>query len=347
MEEGTAMGKTDEANRRLVVGIVAALAIVGLFAWGLLNRLETGKVRVELADAKKQLSAMVTQAELDSALARAAELDERIAKLETPEAEVEEPSMEPSLPAEGGQAFLDMFAALGAGEGEGGEEGQNPLAQMFSGEGGKKLADYAARMSMDMAFGDFFNELTLPEDTEGKVRDILAAHMSEQIAKGMEALQSGFDEEKIEQMEQDAEEQLREELSAVLTPQEMDVFDEYSETMGERMLAQNYDMQLNLYAPGMTPEDRALVRDVLVDETLAIGEQMGQDMGMGMNTDIQGAFNMQLQAFESARERLLEELDEEQLAFFDRFVEAQEQAFEMAAALFGNMAGQQEESEQQ
>ena len=344
------MAETCEPKRRSVVGVVAALAIIGLLVWGIANRQEIGKLRTQLADADKQISAMVTKDELDDAVARAADLEKRIARLETPETEVEEASAEPSLPAEGGQALLDMFAALSGGEeGEGTEEGQNPFAQMFSGEGGKKLADYAARMSMDMAFADFFNELNLPEDTEGKVRDIITAHMSEQIAKGMEALQSGFDKDTLEQMEQDAEERLRQELSRVLTPQELAVYDEYEETMGERMLAQNFDMQLNLYAPGMTPEGRALVRDVLVDETLAIGEQMGQDtgMGMGMNADIQGAFNMQLQAFESARERLLEELDDEQLAYFDRFVEAQEQAFEMAAALFGNMAGQQEEAEQQ
>jgi hypothetical protein len=339
------MAKSGEVNKRSGVGIVVALAMVGLLAWGLVNRLEIGKLRVQLVDAQKQMSAMVSKDELDSALARAAQLEERIARLESPETEVEEPSQ----PAEQGQALLDMFAALSGGEeGEGAKEGQNPLAQMFSGEGGKKLADYAARMSMDMAFGDFFDELNLPEDTEGKVRDILAAHMSEQISKGMEVLQSGVGQDTLNQMEQDAEERLRQELSRVLTPQELAVFDEYEETMGERMLAQNYEMQLNLYAPGMTPEGRALVRDVLVDETLAIGEQMGQDMGMGMNTDIQGAFNMQLQAFESARERLLEELDDEQLAYFDRFVEAQEQAFEMAAALFGNMAGPgQQKAEQE
>jgi hypothetical protein len=342
------MAGTSDSNRRLVVGIVAVLWMVGLLAWGLINRLETGKVRVELASAKKRLSAMVTKEELDSALARAAKLEERIAKLESPEAEVEEPSP----PGEQGQAFLDMFSALtGREKEEGAEKGQSFLLKMFGGEEGKKMADYAASMSMDMAFADFFDELSLPADIEGKVRDILVAHMSEQITKGMEAMQDGFDKEKLEQMEQGAEEQLREELSRVLNREEMVVYDEYADTMDERMMAQNYDMQLNMYAGGMTQENRTLVRDVLVDEMLAIGEERDQDMGMGMGMDgdIQAALNMQLEAFERARETLAGELDDEQLAYFDRFVEAQEQAFEMAAALFGNMAGQEqpEEAEQQ
>jgi len=344
------MAETCEANRRWAVGIATALAMIGLLVWGIANRLEIGKLRTQLADSQKQMSAMVKQEELDSALARAAELEERIARLENPETEVEEPSPEPSPPGEQGQALLDMFAALtGAEKGEGKQKGKNPFLEMFSGEDGKKLADYAARMSMDMAFGDFFDELNLPADTESQVRDILAAHMSEQISKGMEAMQDGFDKEKLEQMEQDAEARLREELSRVLNREEMAVYDEYADTMDERMLAQNYDMQLNLYAPGMTQENRTLVRDVLVDEMLAVGEErdQGVGMGMGMDGDIQGAFNMQLEAFARARETLAGELDDEQLAYFDRFVEAQEQAFEMAAALFGNLAGPQQEAEQQ
>lgn len=345
------MTERAKLNARWLTPVLVVLAIVPFAVVAYRIALHAGNLAAQLEEAQLRMANMVTKEELDSALARAAELEERIARLESPETEVEETSP----PGEQGQALLDMFAALSGGgeEGEGTEEGQNPLAQMFSGEDGKKLADYAARMSMDMAFGDFFDELSLPADTESQVRDILAAHMSEQISKGMEAMQSGLDKEKLEQMKEDAEERLREELSRVLNREEMAVYDEYADTMDERMLAQNYDMQLNMYASGMTQENRTLVRDVLVDEMLAIGEErdqdMGMGMGMGMDGDIQAAFNMQLEAFERARETLAGELDDEQLAYFDRFVAAQEQAFEMAAALFGNMAGQEqpEEAEQQ
>ena len=349
------MRRSTKSNTRLVVEIVVALAMVALLFWGQGNRREAARLSVQLADAEQRMSAMVKKEELDTARGRMAELEKTVARLESrlaPETEPEETSAEVAKPDEAAKTLRDMLASL---SGKGGDEGEgekkNPLLEMFSGESGKQLADYAARVSMDMAFGEFFQELSLPSETEQQVRDIIAAHMSEQIAKGVEVLQSGFDKEKLEEMEQNAEKRLREKLSRVLTPQEMDIWDEYAETVEERMLEQNYDMQLNMYAGGMTPENRILVRDVLVDEMLAIGEERdqgtGMDMGMSMDMDIEAALNMQLAAFERARERLAGELGDEQLTHFDRFVETQKQAFKMATALFGDLAGQQEDESEQ
>jgi hypothetical protein len=216
---------------------------------------------------------------------------------------------------------------------------------MFGGEGGKQLADYSARMTVNMHYSDLFRELSLPPETEQRVREIITRHMSDQITRGIEMLQEDPGPERVKRMEEEATERLRDELSGVLTVKEMALWDDYQEAMPERVLDQTYEMQLNMFASGLTPESRDMVKQAIVDEMLAMNPQAMQ-YPQTTEAALKTTFDMQRDAFARARERVAEQLAEDQLAHFDRFVETQEQMVETALQMMRNMAGQPQTQEQ-
>ena len=326
-----------------VLLLVAVAAAVGLLLWGLNNRIRVGELRAELADAKLKMADMVAKEELETAHSRVEELEKKVADLEREWVSATE---SPELPAvadpqtDQGKALLDMFASM-TDKDQPAEQGQamtNALSKMFEGEGGEQLA----RMTVNMYYGDFFQELNLPQETEQQVRDIIAKYTAEEITKGLKGLGEGIASSDIEGMSEEIEERLRDELSRILTAEEMTVWDEYQDTMQERVLDQTYEMQLNMFAGALTPENHEIVKQTIIDEMLATDVDHTQ-IAAGP-TDIQAAFDIQRAAYERARERLLDLLGEDQLAVFDQFVETQQQMLEMAIQMMGGV--QEPEPEQ-
>ena len=326
-----------------VLLLVAVAAAVGLLLWGLNNRIRVAELRAELADAKLKMADMVAKEELETAHSRVEELEKKVADLEREWVSATE---SPELPAvadpqtDQGKALLDMFASM-TDKDQPAEQGQamtNALSKMFEGEGGEQLA----RMTVNMYYGDFFQELNLPQETEQQVRDIIAKYTAEEITKGLKGLGEGIASSDIEGMSEEIEERLRDELSRILTAEEMTVWDEYQDTMQERVLDQTYEMQLNMFAGALTPENHEIVKQTIIDEMLATDVDHTQ-IAAGP-TDIQAAFDIQRAAYERARERLLDLLGEDQLAVFDQFVETQQQMLEMAIQMMGGV--QEPEPEQ-
>jgi len=211
------------------------------------------------------------------------------------------------------------------------------FSKMFSGEQGKKMAEYSARASVDMLYGGFFDEVDLPEDVADQVREVITSSMTEQITLGMEMAKGGLDSTGQKDTEKDRTERLRTDLAQLLTADELAIWDEYEATKEERMLTRQYDMQLGMFAGGMAPENRELAADILVDEILALDDrERDPDAAKGMRAQLDG----QRQAFANARERLAEYVDEKELAHFDRFIEQQESALDMAAEIMSEMRGQ-------
>jgi hypothetical protein len=66
----------------------------------------------------------------------------------------------------------------------------------------------------------------------------------------------------------------REVLSKILTADEMATWEDFEEHKAERMMEQTYDMQLGMFAAGLTPENKAMVRDVMVDEEMFFQDAM-------------------------------------------------------------------------
>ena len=328
--------------------VLVAAAAVALLVWGDRNRRHVVELQGRLANAEQQLASMVPKQELEIAQRSVAELEKTVADLKS--------QLEPSTSTgqaalteetDQGKALLEMFASMADAQqtAETGNGVKNLLSSMFGGEGGKQLADYSARMTVNMYYGDLFRELNLSPETEQQVRDIITRHMTDQMAQGMEMLKQDSGPETVKMMEEEATKRLRDELSQVLTLEEMALWDEYQETMQERVLDQTYEMQLSMFASGLTPESREIVRQAIVDEMLATSPHTLQ-YPQTTEGALETAFDIQRDAFARARARVAEQLSEDQLAHFDRFIDTQEQMVEMALQMMRNMAGQVQAQQQ-
>jgi hypothetical protein len=311
----------------------------------LLNtRHDVARLRVDLA--AKEAAFDVERAKagklLDDSNAAVKDLTQRVAELESG------PSKDKTAAASSGGSVRDLIGGLlsslkpsGGDEGQSstGDDADNPMgamAKMFQGESGKKMAEYGASIALDMAYRDLFSQLKLPKDVEDQVRGMFKGYMSEQITASMEMTQKGFNKEEADRLEKDGKARLKEQLATVLNADELAQWEEYESTIDERMLRQQFDMQLGMMAPGLTPENREVVRDALVEELLAMKETT-----RGI-TDMQHAIDGQLGAFDRTRDRLAEsgQFDEAQLAEVDKYMNMMKQQVEMARAMFGGAAQQ-------
>ncbi len=329
-----------------------AVVVVALLAVAVVMLLPSERKRRREVELRAQLDERLQNAER-----KMAELEKMVERLQSELASAAESPEHPAIPdataepgatadkeIDQGKALLDMFASMKdeSQPAEAGGEMTNVLSRMFEGESGEQIA----RMTVNMYYGDLFQELKLPKDTEQQVRDIIAKYAAEQIRQGMGALKEGSAPEDMKGVEEEIEERLRDELSRILTAEEMAVYDEYQDTMRERVLDQTYEMQLSMFAGGLTPENREIVKQTIIDEMLAMEANVTQYPAGA--SDIQAAFDIQRAAYERARERLLDVLDEDQLTVFDQFIETQQQMVETALQMMGGLQGQTlEETPQQ
>ena len=128
--------------------------------------------------------------------------------------------------------------------------------------------------------------------------------------------------ESVEKFENDLRSEMKTELSKVLTNEGMAIFDEYMQTMPERMLRKSFAMQLGMYAPSLSEENRTMVLDVMVEEMTAIKDEPGNVATMG-NRGAAG-----IEALERSRERLSTVLDEQQMSQVDAMIQQQRIRFE-------------------
>ena len=293
----------------------------------------------ELADLRAQAASLAQQVErLNTALSEKATAP--------PEAKPAAPPAdgapgEPGQPPANATSLLGkmMAAIVGTGTGDKAENKEgNPfagLAKMYSGEQGKELARQGAQMQVGMQYGELFTSLHVPPDVEERVRKVLTDNAVEQITAAMDALQDNPSPDTLKKLRDDATAKQRAELSAILSPEEMATFDEYETTLPKRMLTQSFDMQLNMFAPGLTAENRTRARDALVEEMLQMRD--GQRGSFPGKADVQSYVSDQQQAFTRARDRLAQEFDEAQLAHVDRFIAQAQQMAETSMRMFGSM----------
>ncbi|MFC1736772.1 hypothetical protein ACFL1X_11695, partial [Candidatus Hydrogenedentota bacterium] len=217
---------------------------------------------------------------------------------------------------------------------------KSKLAQMFEGEQGRKMAETNARAALGMLYGDFFMETNLPEEDERQIRELIVAHLTKQMINSVNTIDKKATAGSMKEREQKENEALRDQVAEYLTYEELAVWDEYQATMEERGMRKGFDVQLNLISPGLTPENRELAVNVMVEEVMTLKAAAFEDPNavVGANSAIEG----QRKAFANTRERLAEELDEDQLGHYDRFVEYIESAMRMQA---GMMEGGEEGAE--
>lgn len=258
------------------------------------------------------------------------ELKQKLAQAETPPEAPKPEALPPNLL----EGLLSSLKGSETGAAQDKKADANPmgaLAKMFEGESGEKMAEYGAGMAVNMAYDDLLKGWNLPAEKEQQVRDAFKSYLSEQIKASMAAAREGGDKKTLKQIEDEGKARLRQQLATILTPEELAQWEEYEGTIDEHMLEKQYDMQLGMFAPGLSAENREIVRDTMVEEFLA-RKETAENM-----TDVAQGIDLQMDVFQQARERLAEggQLDEAQLAELDKFITAMNAQMEMARGLFG------------
>jgi len=327
-------------NALLALGwIVAAIAIAATgvaYSWGQRNAREAASLRSKVADTVDKVNDLTNRVERDTATIKA--LEDKAASLEKLAATPAAPGPTVETP-EQIKARLGLTASAAGDSTAKTDDGAGfPFAKMFSGPQGKEMAKYSADMAVNMQFAQLFTDLHLPAEVEQQVREIISRNLAEQISAGMEAMQQKLPPDRLKQMPAAADAKLRDELSRVLNQQEMAEWDEYKATLPERMLNQSLDVQLNMFAAELTPENHEKIRQTLIEELLPTGAAQQATSGLPDRDILQA----QRDAISRARDRLAPELDEQQLGILDRFVSQQAQMMDVVTRMM--QPGKQQEN---
>lgn len=327
--------------KRSSVVAALALATVVLAFWGARERREIGRLRQRLAASAVALQAAQERAASRIPSARLEEAQEEVAQLRRESArlraEVErlEAGTARSADSQATETVgrvAETAAEVRTPEDEAENDPAAAFARMFGGEKGEEMAQFSARAAVEMQYVDFFAELGLPAEVEERAREIIVENMTALIRKGLGAAK-GDGLGGLQQTEEEILGELRTSLAEVLNEEELAFWDEYEKTKEERVLKKSFGMQLGMF--GMTPQGRELATDVLVEEFIAAKDRIQQDAAAA--NDRRAGINMQLESLDNARDRLAEELPEQQLAHFDRFVEHQRGAMRMMEGMTKQM----------
>ena len=333
---------TSELKRSSVVAALALTAAVLAF-WGAWGRRETGRLRQQLAASQADLQAVQQETASGVRLARLEEAQEEVTQLHRETARLR--AKVARLEADAARSADARVVGTAGRVGETAAEAEKPkedaennpaaaFARMFGGEKGEEMAQFSARTAVEMQYVDFFTALGLPAEIEERAREIITDHMTALIRKGFGAAKEGG----LGGPQQTGDEiaaELRAGLAEVLNEEELAFWDEYEKTKEERVLKKSFGMQLGMF--GMSPESRELATGVLVEEFIAAKDRILQ--GAAAANTPRAGIDMQLESLDRARERLAEELPEQQLAHFDRFVEQQRGTMRMMEGMTKQMMG--------
>lgn len=289
---------------------------------------------------KSTAAVAATQAALDSANARVTALEAQVTELRQ-SAKAVEPAAESKSPKDLVKGLLgavvDRAAAeiqeeVGVHEGAPKDKGPaNLFAGMFEGEAGERMMEASMDMAVDMQYGGFFGEAGLTPEKEAALREILLDHSRGQGAAGM-AMMRG--EAMPEGTTIPTEEDLMASVKELLSSEEYEAFEQYQDEIPERMARQQLEMQLNMFAPGMSQESFDTTVDVMAQRLAAVTEAQTDMLEQGNTADAmsQGTALMS-QAYDEALVELEATLPEADIARVRRFVEQQRAIF----AMFSNL----------
>ncbi len=235
-------------------------------------------------------------------------------------------------------APADLEAEVGDGDAvNDAETGQDKAdeeaeSEAPTGDGNARRARVVkAQMGMlaNMAYGQLFDELSLPKDVEDEVRGLIAEALGEQNIAAAEAMESGDKTAKeMQQLEDEAEARLRNALSQVLNAEELAAWDEYEEYADQYLFENLLEGQLTMLASGLTPESRQTVGTVFAEELVVYLDEFGHSDEPYTLDNFNAA---QLRALQHGLERLVGVLDEEQYGAAEGFVQQCEAMFEAVA----------------
>lgn len=209
-----------------------------------------------------------------------------------------------------------------------GPEKPGAIASALSKSVGNEMVRSSANIAYRLQYAQFFKKLKLSADKEGQIREIVTRNLEEMMADGFSMFNSipAQDAERLDA----AQQKLRDELSAVLTPEQMAEWDKYGEQMPEQMLVNLMESQLEKYVPELTPENRSRATQVMMEELVAIRDAGGADRPMG---DIMQA------GLDRTRGRLAQEFSPDQMKPLDNYFNQQAQAIQRGLQVLNSMTG--------
>ena len=330
-------------------GWVAAVAATAVSVWfaldGQRKAADVDRIGREVAALRADLKKTRTAMDELTARSEAAEAAAKAAKTEdskTPAVAADSPGLfdaamgmlKDSSAADAGKKVdvAGLVKGLMKANGTGSNGG---IAAMFEGPQGEQMMDMSAKFATSMQYDPFVNGLQITADQKQQVRDILTKYNSEIVRKSVGALQGKGDFAEDSADANTLKEQMRAELKTVLGADGLDQFDAYQTEMPERMLTQSMEMQLGMFAGGLTPENKTMVRDVLVQELLP-----GQHDPTTPKTPDQmsATAGTQRAAFDRALQRLQPSLPADQYAEVEGFVRQQQEIQEMVSSMI-NQSG--------
>lgn len=208
------------------------------------------------------------------------------------------------------------------------------LNDLFNGENGDAMVKMGADMSVNMLYGQLFNDLQLPANVADQAKDIISIHMASQMKASLKLLSSNeVEKTRIVEEQKNAEKQLRDELASMLTPNELTLYDQYQEQIPRNSLELNYDIQLKMTGASMSPETSDLIKRSMVDEILAVIPDYGK-FGSASTLNPQSTIDLQMAAIGHVRERLQDQLDSDQFAMADQFLKQQGTQLQLAQEMW-------------
>lgn len=307
---------------------------------------DLASAETELARAKSDLEsyedllARVDKTEVATKEALLERLDETEADLKKAEEQIEElkqaagatvSSPDASEPPAALQELMKQFGqGSGAEEADSGEERANPmsaLAKMYEGEQGEKFAETSAKMQVNMMYGDFLREAGLDPETRDALRNVLNAHMKAQVLSGVRAMGGEGDFEAMAEQGRVSQERMEAAVAELLNPQQEEAWQQYQETIGERMFRQQMGQSMQMIAPGLTEENREIAMNTLYEE---VQGQLGDSLTPNPE-EVGPNMERMMGALERTKERMALILEEDQRREFDGFVDHMTSIFEVSS----------------
>ena len=175
-----------------------------------------------------------------------------------------------------------------------------------------EMVEIGSRQVVASKYAHLLHQLNLDAETFLYAGDIIRLAYTDMSMQGLEFL-AGQQPEMLN--DADYARWMSEELRHVLSPRDLAVFDEYHASLPGGMLGQQMEMELASFRSELTEQSRNSIRDVLVAEMRSgswLASYDGEDPGALMEG-----------LYRRAGATLVNYLDSEQLAIYNRYTEQQ------------------------
>lgn len=175
-----------------------------------------------------------------------------------------------------------------------------------------------------LVYGDFLNNVDLDPEVKSQVRDLLSdSYLESQALTQYALLQEDVTWKEVTEWGLEERAYLNDQLSSLLPEEAYKSWNEFEANIDSHVLDGTLRNQIKALSGGLTPENYELVMQVAVEEFRA--EQVALEQSDTLFTMSENVY-YQFRAMETMRERLVDQLSEDQLDELDNFIDFADQA---------------------